>query len=267
MVILDVNDSILDVYAVTITLGICARNQNNPPMKVVNYNSLGTETMTQPLLPCVESTPASTPDACVIWLHGLGDSGHGFAPIVPELKLPSSMAVKFLFPHAPERPVTINGGMRMRAWYDIKSLDFESRADLDGVEESAAQVEQLINAQIDSGIPANRIVLAGFSQGGVIALHLAPRFNAKLAGVLALSTYLCEPSLLANQANDINKETPVMMAHGDQDEVVPVFMGSAAFKTMTENGFNATWQTYTMQHNVCMQELNDISAWLQSVLS
>ncbi|MEC7134477.1 MAG: alpha/beta fold hydrolase [Pseudomonadota bacterium] len=222
--------------------------------------------MTQQLLPCVEINPSTTPDACVIWLHGLGDSGHGFAPIVPELKLPESMAVKFLFPHAPERPVTINGGMRMRAWYDIKSLDFESRADLEGVKESAAQVEALIEAQIESGIPSERIVLAGFSQGGVIALHLAPRYANKFAGVIALSTYMCEPSLLGSEAKDTNRETPIMMAHGEQDEVVPVFMGNAAFKTLSESGFNVTWQTYTMQHNVCMQELNDISAWLQKVL-
>lgn len=223
--------------------------------------------MTQQLLPCVESNPSSTPDACVIWLHGLGDSGHGFAPIVPELKLPDSMAVKFIFPHAPERPVTINGGMRMRSWYDIKSLDFNSRADLDGVQTSADQVENLINAQIESGIPANRIVLAGFSQGGVVALHILPRFAKKLAGVMALSTYMCEPALLNSEAIDINKDTPIFMAHGDQDEVVPIFMGNAAFQTMQSNGFNATWQTYPMQHNVCMQELNDISAWLQKVLA
>lgn len=223
--------------------------------------------MTQQLLPCVEINPSTAPDACVIWLHGLGDSGHGFAPIVPELKLPDSMAVKFLFPHAPERPITINGGMRMRAWYDIKSLDFESRADLEGVKESAEQVEQLIKAQIESGIKAERIVLAGFSQGGVIALHLAPRFSQKLAGVMALSTYMCEPALLSSEALDVNRETPIMMAHGEQDEVVPVFMGNAAFKRLNECGFKATWQTYTMQHNVCMQELNDISAWLQKLLN
>ena len=223
--------------------------------------------MTQQLLPCVEINPSTAPDACVIWLHGLGDSGHGFAPIVPELKLPDSMAVKFLFPHASERPITINGGMRMRAWYDIKSLDFESRADLEGVKESAEQVEQLIKAQIESGIKAERIVLAGFSQGGVIALHLAPRFSQKLAGVMALSTYMCEPALLSSEELDVNRETPIMMAHGEQDEVVPVFMGNAAFKTLNECGFKATWQTYTMQHNVCMQELNDISAWLQKLLN
>ncbi len=223
--------------------------------------------MTQQLLPCVEINPSTTPDACVIWLHGLGDSGHGFAPIAPELKLPDSMAVKFLFPHAPERPVTINGGMRMRAWYDIKSLDFDSRADLAGVQESADLVEQLVSAQIESGIPANRIVLAGFSQGGVIALHLAPRVSQKLAGVLALSTYMCEPSRFEQEALDVNRETPIMMAHGEQDEVVPVTMGNAAFNTLKNNAFNVTWQTYTMQHNVCMQEVSDISAWLQKILA
>lgn len=222
--------------------------------------------MTQ-LLPCVEHTPSIAPTACVIWLHGLGDSGHGFAPIVPELKLPESMAVKFIFPHAPERPVTINGGMRMRAWYDIKSLDFNSRADLSGVEESAEQVSALIDAQIASGIPANRIVLAGFSQGGVIALHLAPRLDKELAGVMALSTYLCEPSLLGEQAKETNRHIPFFFAHGNQDEVVPMFMGNAAYKTLKDNGFNATWKSYTMQHNVCMQEVNDISAWLQNVLA
>jgi len=223
--------------------------------------------MKEQILPCVEVNPTATPDACVIWLHGLGDSGHGFAPIVPELKLPDSFAVKFIFPHAPERPITINGGMRMRAWYDIKSMDFESRADLDGVKASAEQVEQLIQAQIDSGIPANRIVLAGFSQGGVIALHIAPRFKHQFAGVLALSTYMCEPTLLANEAQDTNKTTPILMAHGEQDEVVPVFMGNAAYEVLKGNGFDVTWNTYTMQHNVCMQELSDISAWLQKVLS
>ena len=223
--------------------------------------------MTQQLLPYVEHNPTSTPDACVIWLHGLGDSGHGFAPIVPELKLPETMSVRFIFPHAPERPVTINGGMRMRAWYDIKSLDMSSRADLEGVLESANQVEALIQSQIEQGIPANRIVLAGFSQGGVISLHLAPRFNQKLAGVLALSTYMCEPERLKNEANDINRDTPIMMAHGEQDNVVPVFLGHAAYNTLVNNGFNVTWQTYTMQHNVCMQELTDISNWLQNVLA
>lgn len=223
--------------------------------------------MSESLLPCVEINPAEEAKACIIWMHGLGDSGHGFAPIVPELKLPDELAIRFLFPHAPERPVTINGGMRMRAWYDIKSLDFNSRADLEGVLESAAQVERLIESQINKDIPAERIILAGFSQGGVIALHLATRYQKKLAGVMALSTYMCEPQNLAAEAVDTNRDTPIMMAHGEQDEVVPMFLGNAAYKVLKENGFNATWTTYTMQHNVCLKELNDISEFIQQTFA
>lgn len=223
--------------------------------------------MANNLLPYVEVEPTVPAKACVIWMHGLGDSGHGFAPIAPELKLPEDMAVRFVFPHAPERPVTINGGMRMRAWYDIKSLDFNSRADIDGAKESAAQIEALIQQQVDKGIPHEKIVLAGFSQGGVIALHLATTYGHKVAGIMALSTYLCEPDNLADRAVDVNKSTPIMMAHGEQDEVVPVFLGNAAYKILTENGFNATWQTYAMQHNVCWQEIQDISNWLQKILA
>ncbi|WP_026376565.1 alpha/beta hydrolase [Aestuariibacter salexigens] len=217
-------------------------------------------------LPYVEVNPSGSPKACVIWLHGLGDSGNGFAPIVPELGLPDDAQIRFVFPHAPIRPVTINGGMAMRAWYDIKSLDFGSRADVEGVVESTAQVEALLEQEIANGIPPERIVLAGFSQGGVIALHMATRIQHKLAGVLALSTYMCEPDKLASEANDVNKATPIMMAHGQQDEVVPMFLGHAAYATLQSNGYPVTWHEYTMQHNVCMQELKDISNWLQSVL-
>ena len=133
--------------------------------------------------------------------------------------------------------------------------------------EQSERLATLASIDLESGIPANRIVLAGFSQGGVIALHLAPRFGHKLAGVLALSTYMCEPDLLAKDAIDINRDTPIMMAHGEQDEVVPVFMGNAAYNTLKENNFDVTWQTYTMQHNVCMQEIRDISSWLQKLLA
>ena len=219
------------------------------------------------LLPYVDVNPNGTPDACVIWLHGLGDSGNGFAPIVPELGLPESSQIRFVFPHAPVRPVTINGGMAMRAWYDIKSLDFGSRADLEGVVESAELVSALLEQEIQRGVPAERIVLAGFSQGGVIALHLAARTEHKLAGVLALSTYMCEPDKLATEGNDVNKTTPIMMAHGQHDEVVPMFLGHAAYNTLKSNGYQVSWQDYMMQHNVCIQELNDISTWLQNVLS
>ena len=203
----------------------------------------------------------------VIWLHGLGDSGNGFAPIVPELKIPDALPIRFVFPHAPVRPITVNNNMEMRAWYDIASLDFNHRADRVGVEESAKQVEALIDAEIANGTPAERIVLAGFSQGGVIALHLGTRINKKLAGIMALSTYMCEPETLTSEASDANKSTPILMAHGQQDNVVPVFMGNAAYKVLEENGYPVTWQDYPMQHSVCLEEINHISAWLQARFS
>ncbi|GAA0856323.1 alpha/beta hydrolase [Aliiglaciecola litoralis] len=221
--------------------------------------------MTDNLLPFVEVKPNKPYDAVVIWLHGLGDSGNGFAPIVPELKLPNDLAIRFVFPHAPVRPVTVNNGMPMRAWYDIKSMDFNNRADVDGVRDSTEQVKKLIEAERAHGIPSERILLAGFSQGGVIALNLGTRYPEKLAGILALSTYMSEPEKLANEALDVNKTTPILCAHGQQDEVVPLFLGHAAYKVLEQNGFSVEWKEYVMQHNVCMQELNDISAWIQGI--
>jgi phospholipase/carboxylesterase len=222
--------------------------------------------MSEQTLPYVEVNPKSSPKATVIWLHGLGDSGNGFAPIVPELRLPEELGIRFIFPHAPMRAVTINNGMSMRAWYDIKSLDFESRADVVGVLESSRQVEELIEAEISKGIPSQRIVLAGFSQGGVIALHLGTRYNKKLAGILALSTYMSEPEKLSQNANPVNKNTKVMFCHGQQDDVVPMFLGNAAYKVLEQNNYNVEWHDYLMQHNVCAQELTDISNWLQEIL-
>ena len=218
-------------------------------------------------LPYIETNPVSEIKATVIWLHGLGDSGHGFAPIVPELRLPDALGVRFVFPHAPERPVTINGGMRMRAWYDIKSMDFDKRADLSGVRESAQQVEQLIEAEINNGVAPEKIILAGFSQGGVIALHLGPRFSKSLGGIMGLSTYMCQPELLAGEAHPANKQTPVFMAHGEMDDVVPIAMGKAAYDTLTANQYNVSWQSYRMKHNLNMDEINAISQWLQTRLA
>ena len=218
-------------------------------------------------LPYIETNPVSEIKATVIWLHGLGDSGHGFAPIVPELRLPDALGVRFVFPHAPERPVTINGGMRMRAWYDIKSMDFDKRADLTGVRESAEQVEQLIEAEISNGVPPEKIILAGFSQGGVIALHLGPRFSKSLGGIMGLSNYMCQPELLANEAHPANQQTPVFMAHGEMDDVVPIAMGKAAYDTLTANQYNVSWQSYRMKHNLNMDEINAISQWLQARLA
>lgn len=200
--------------------------------------------------------------AAVVWLHGLGDSGHGFAPIVPELRLPANHGIRFLFPHAPERPVTVNGGMRMRAWYDIKTMDLTNRADEVGVRESASAVQQLLDKLISEGLSSERIILAGFSQGGVIALHLLPRLPYKLAGVMALSTYMCAPDKLKEESNTLNKSTPALIAHGSQDPVVPMAAGQHAYHALKNAGFNVSWQDYRMPHSVCAQEVADISSFI-----
>ncbi|WP_338294492.1 alpha/beta hydrolase [Planctobacterium marinum] len=222
--------------------------------------------MSNELLPYVEVNPSKTADAVVIWLHGLGDSGNGFAPIVPQLGLPENMAVRFVFPHAPIIPVTINNGMEMRAWYDIKTLSFEDRADMEGVQRSAAQVEQLLQREIANGIPPERIVLAGFSQGGVISYYVALRQTEKLAGVLTLSTYMCDADQTRQDWQDSNKDTPFFASHGAYDEMVPIALGKSAYMNLKEAGFNARWEQYPMQHNVHMQQLQEIASWLQDVL-
>lgn len=222
--------------------------------------------MSQEVLPYVEVNPEGQHDAVVIWLHGLGDSGNGFAPIVPQLGLPDSLKVRFVFPHAPVRPVTINGGMAMRAWYDIKSLSFEGRADVEGVLESAQQVRELMQQEMARGIPAERIVLAGFSQGGVIAYQLGLRFEQKLAGILTLSTYMSQGDKLPSERHDANANTPIFVSHGSQDEMVPMALGNAAYRQLAELGYPVEWKDYVMQHNVCNQQLADISQWLQRCL-
>lgn len=198
--------------------------------------------------------------ASVIWLHGLGDSGDGFAPIVPEFQLPDELGVKFIFPHAPVQPVTINNGMQMRSWYDIKSMELDKRADEQGVRESAQKVQALIEAELAAGIPADKIVLAGFSQGGVVSLHLAPRLDVRLAGVLALSTYMCVPEKLASETKQ--SALNIFMAHGSADNVVPMSAGRAAFDVLATQGHDISWQDYPMQHQVCMEEIKAIRSWL-----
>ena len=209
--------------------------------------------------------PQSSHKATVIWLHGLGDSGDGFAPIVPELNLPAELGVKFIFPHAPIQPVTINGGMAMRSWYDIKSLDLDKRADEQGVQQSAAAVQQLIDAEIDNGIAPSNIILAGFSQGGVVSLYLAPRLPYQLAGVMALSTYMCEPAKLKLEKQQASLN--VFMAHGSFDDVVPTGAGKAAHQTLLELGYEVSWQEYPMAHQVCLEEIKAIRTWLVSRLN
>ncbi|BBN80089.1 carboxylesterase [Pseudoalteromonas sp. A25] len=217
------------------------------------------------MLPFVEYAAKGEHKASIIWLHGLGDSGEGFLPIAPELKLPDELGVRFVFPHAPEQPVTINGGMVMRAWYDIKSLDLENRADEDGVRASAKAVEALIQAELDKGIAPERIILAGFSQGGVIALHLAPRLAYKIGGVMALSTYMCAPQKLADEAKQATLN--IFMAHGSHDPVVAMSAGKLAYETLREQGYQVSWQDYPMEHQVCYEELVAIRTWLIATLS
>lgn len=217
-------------------------------------------------LPFVDIKAPGATTAAVIWLHGLGDSGHGFAPIVPELRLPAAHGIRFIFPHAPERPVTVNNGYVMRAWYDIKTMDLQNRADEAGVRQSAELVLNLMNKVIASGIPSEKIMLAGFSQGGVIALHLLPRLPFKIAGVMALSTYMAVPDALKAEMNTLNKDTPILVAHGVRDPVVPLQAGQLAFNTLKYAGFQVRWQDYVMEHSVCAAEVTEISRFIQQQL-
>jgi phospholipase/carboxylesterase len=222
--------------------------------------------MSDELLPCVEVQPSGQARSAVIWLHGLGADGHDFEPIVPYLNIPDSAGVRFVFPNAPQIPVSINWGMVMPAWYDITEADLRKRHDEAGVRRSAEQVEALIRRENERGIPAGRIVLAGFSQGGAIALHLGLRYPEKLAGIMALSTYLvCEDSL-EQELGDANRDTPLFQAHGIQDPMVPLDRGEAARNRLGELGIQVQWQAYPMMHEVCPQEIQDIGNWLNRVL-
>lgn len=212
----------------------------------------------------VEVQTAANPSASVIWLHGLGADGHDFEPIVPELQLPGSMALRFVFPHAPVRPVTLNGGMAMRAWYDIYSLDREGPVDEAGINESSAILESLVEREVQRGIESSRIVVAGFSQGGAIAINTVLQSRHNLAGLLALSTWLALPG--AADGEGFDNSLPVFMGHGQFDPMVPLQFGKSSAGRLTEVGFDVEWREYPMAHGVCPQEIADISRWLVSVL-
>jgi phospholipase/carboxylesterase len=209
---------------------------------------------------CVEVTTGENPVGSVIWLHGLGADGHDFEPIVPELHLPAEMPLRFVFPHAPVRPVTINGGMAMRAWYDIISLDAEGRADAAGVYESTAILEELIAREIERGISADKIVIAGFSMGGAIAINTALHTKENLAGMMALSTYLPLPSEV--EGSEGSRDLPVFMAHGSLDPMLPMQWGKLSAERLTETGFTVEWHEYSMVHAVSPEEIRDIREWL-----
>jgi phospholipase/carboxylesterase len=211
----------------------------------------------------IEVSSGDAPTGSVIWLHGLGADGHDFEPIVPELDLPSDLPLRFVFPHAPVRPVTINGGMAMRAWYDILSLDSKGRADEAGVTESTALIDALIAREQERGIGSDRIVVAGFSQGGAIAINVALNAGSKLAGLMALSTYIALPEAVQSGGGD--RAMPVFMAHGSFDPMLPIAWGRASAETLQASGFHVEWHEYPMAHAVCPQEIDDIRRWLLSV--
>ncbi len=214
------------------------------------------------LLRCIEIEPATEATASVIWLHGLGASGHDFEPIVPELQLPADLAVRFVFPHAPQIPVTVNGGMVMPAWYDILAMDIDRTVDEAGVLASAGAVETLIEREISRGISSKRIIIAGFSQGGAVAYQAALRYSKPLAGLLTLSTYMAMPVIPSNA----NATLPVMICHGSMDPVVPEQLGQRAATILTEMGYSPQYKSYPMEHMVCLEQIRDIGQWLNERL-
>ncbi|MDH4324156.1 MAG: alpha/beta hydrolase [Betaproteobacteria bacterium] len=211
----------------------------------------------------VETAPS--PDAAVLWLHGLGADGHDFEPVVPQLRLPPGLRVRFVFPHAPVRPVTINMGMSMRAWYDIVQLG-GGREDEAGIRASQALLEALVARERRRGIDAARIVLAGFSQGGAIALHTGLRHAERLAGILALSTYLPLAATLPAEAGAANRGVPLFMAHGSLDDLIPIERARQSRRALESAGCTVQWHEYPMPHAVCAEEIADIAAWLVGVL-
>lgn len=214
------------------------------------------------VLPAVEIETKPRPSHSVIWLHGLGADGHDFAPIIPELVARDWPGLRFVFPHAPVRPVTINGGAAMRAWYDIKGMDIAQRQDESGVRESITQLAALIAREADRGVPAERVFLAGFSQGGAIVLAGGVRHPKRLAGIIALSTYLPIAETTAAERSEANADIPVFMAHGTQDPVVQPRLGSYSRDVLKGLGYTVEWHTYPMQHSVSAEEIADLRQWL-----
>lgn len=218
-------------------------------------------------LKTIQIETQENPDSAVIWLHGLGANGNDFAPIIPELGLPDNLAIRFIFPHAPVRPITINQGYQMPGWYDIISNDIVSGEDEQGILETSQVIAQMCQQQESDGISSKRIILAGFSQGGAIALHCGIHYPNPLAGIMALSTYLPLQSSLKKDVHDANIETDIFMAHGMADDVVATQFGKQSYQYLKEAGYPIHWHEYAMPHSVCAEEITDIGLWLQDRLS
>jgi phospholipase/carboxylesterase len=219
------------------------------------------------LLDCIEIETAADPEAAVVWMHGLGADGHDFEPIVPELGLPARPRIRFVFPHAPLRPVTINQGHVMRAWYDVRALAGVRREDEAGVRQSARQIEALLGRERQRGIPPSRIVIAGFSQGGAMALHVGLRHLDRLAGILALSCYLPLASALDSELSPANRDVPIFWAHGLHDPMIPQAMAEQGRAQLGELGYQVDWHQYPIPHSVSAEEIADVARWLALVLA
>ena len=225
--------------------------------------------MSQNILETIEIETGDKPAAAVIWMHGLGADGNDFVPIVHELELTDAPAIRFVFPHAPMQPVSINNGYVMRAWYDVRWGDLEGRskqADEKGVRASQAAIDALIARELQRGIGSERVVLAGFSQGGAIALQTGLRHSSRIAGIMALSTYLPLAESFAQERAQANADTSIFMAHGTQDGVVPYQMGLRSRDLLVQQGYDVEWHEYPMQHSVCLEEIGHVAAWLRKVL-
>lgn len=216
------------------------------------------------LLPAIETETHSNPSASVIWLHGLGADGNDFAPIVPELGLPDHLAVRFIFPHAPTIAVTVNGGAVMPAWYDILAMDIDRQVDTTGLIESSQQIRKFVDRELDRGIDSTKIIIAGFSQGGAVAYHLALSYDKPLAGLLAMSTYFATSDIV--QYSDANRAIPIEIHHGTFDPVVPKQLAEQAISALTAKGYTPEYKSYPMEHSVCPEQIADISSWMQQAL-
>ena len=223
--------------------------------------------MTDALLDAIVIETGPRPDAAVIWMHGLGDDGRGWAEVVPALGLPSGLSIRFLFPHAPVMPVTINNGMRMRAWYDIRQSNLTERADLDGVRRSRAHVDALLAREAARGVLPRRTLLAGFSQGGAIALYAGVRFGERLAGIVALSTYLVAPERAPIEASAANRDVPIFMAHGTYDQVIALPWAERSRDTLVASGWAVEWHEYPIEHSAAPEEIVAAGKFITNVLT